>query len=239
MAITGPVARRCRAPRRVITTVSHVLAVSHATSGAALGLAVAGFAPRVADVHPSPGSVLTFAAVCAGAALLPDLDHPSSTATRRFSVFSWLACHAVRPLSAVIFDLTRGRRDHGKGTHRGLTHTAVGAVLLGLAVNLASAAWGEPVLLATLFVVHRAGDQGSGRARARPAVAGDRGRPHLCGAGVGARRHGRDGGLAGHRGHARHGGALGRGRGDRERRPAACGRCRSGGGPGTRSAARG
>ena len=136
----------------MITTVSRVLAVSHATSGAALGLAVAGFAPRVADVHPSPGSVLTFAAVCAGAALLPDLDHPSSTATRRFSVFSWLACHAVRPLSAVTFDLTRGRRDHGKGTHRGLTHTAVGAVLLGLAVNLASAAWGEPVLLATLFV---------------------------------------------------------------------------------------
>jgi len=93
VAITGPAARRCRVRRRVITTVSRVLAVSHATSGAALGLAVAGFAPRVADVHPSPGSVLTFAAVCAGA-----------------------------------------------------------AVLLGLAVNLASAAWGEPVLLATLFV---------------------------------------------------------------------------------------
>ena len=129
-----------------------MLAVSHATSGAALGLAVAGFAPRIADVDPSPGSVLTFAAVCAGAALLPDLDHPSSMATRRFSVFSWLACHAVRPLSGVVFDLTRGRRDHGKGTHRGLTHTAVAAVLLGLAVNLASATWGTPVLLGTLFV---------------------------------------------------------------------------------------
>jgi hypothetical protein len=129
-----------------------VLAVSHATSGAALGLAVAGFAPRIADVAPSPGSVLTFAAVCAGAALLPDLDHPSSTATRRFSVFSWLACNAVRPLSGLVFDLTKGRRDHGKGTHRGLTHTAVGAVLLGLGINLASAAWGTPVLLGTLFV---------------------------------------------------------------------------------------
>ncbi len=135
-----------------------VLAVSHATSGAALGLAVAGFAPRIATAlsdggsGPSAGSVLTFAAVCAGAALLPDLDHPSSTATRRFSVFSWLACHAVRPLSAAVFRLTRGPRDHGKGTHRGLAHTAVGAVLLGLAVNLASATWGTPVLLGTLFV---------------------------------------------------------------------------------------
>ena len=83
---------------------------------------------------------------------LPDLDHSASVATHRFSVFSWLACHAVRPLSAVVYDLTRGRRDTGKGTHRGLTHTAVGAVLLGLAVNVASAAWGTPVLLATLFV---------------------------------------------------------------------------------------
>jgi hypothetical protein len=129
-----------------------VLAVSHATSGAALGLAVAGFAPRIADVAPSPGSVLTFAAVCAGAALLPDLDHPASVATHRFSVFSWLACHAVRPLSATVYSLTRGRRDHGRGTHRGLTHTTVGAVLLGLGVNLASAAWGTPVLLGTLFV---------------------------------------------------------------------------------------
>jgi hypothetical protein len=129
-----------------------VLAVSHATSGAALGLAVAGFAPRLAEVSPAPGSVLTFAGVCAGAALLPDLDHPSSVATHRFSVFSWLACHAVRPLSAGVFDLTRGRRDTGKGTHRGLTHTAAGAVLLGLAVNLASASFGTPVLLGTLFV---------------------------------------------------------------------------------------
>jgi hypothetical protein len=134
-----------------------VLAVSHATSGAALGLAVAGFAPRVADwgssgAAPNPGTVLTFAAVCAGAALLPDLDHPSSVATRRFSVFSWLACHAVRPLSAVVFDLTRGRRDHGKGTHRGLTHTTVGALLLGTTVSVASATWGTPVILGTLFV---------------------------------------------------------------------------------------
>jgi len=129
-----------------------MLAVSHATSGAALGLAVAGFAPRVVDIVPSPGSVLTFAAVCAGAALLPDLDHPASVATHRFSVFSWLACHAVRPLSAVVYDLTRGRRDTGRGTHRGLTHTAAGGVLLGLALNLASATWGTPVVLGTLFV---------------------------------------------------------------------------------------
>jgi membrane-bound metal-dependent hydrolase YbcI (DUF457 family) len=129
-----------------------VLGVSHALSGAALGLAVVGFLPRAVEVEPSAGGVLTFAAVCAGAALLPDLDHPSSLATRRFSVASWIACHVVRPLSGLVYDLTKGRRDTGRGTHRGLTHTAVAAVALGMAVNVASARWGAPVLIGTLFV---------------------------------------------------------------------------------------
>jgi membrane-bound metal-dependent hydrolase YbcI (DUF457 family) len=118
-------------------------------SGAALGLAVVGLVPGIGE---SAGSVLTFAAVCAGAALLPDLDHPSSTVTRRFAVASWAACYAVRPLSRLVYDLTRGRRDTGRGSHRGLTHTVVGAVLLGLALNLASARFGTPVLVGTLFV---------------------------------------------------------------------------------------
>jgi membrane-bound metal-dependent hydrolase YbcI (DUF457 family) len=129
-----------------------VLGVSHATSGAVVGLAVAGYAPHVVGVEPSAGTVVTFAAVCAGAALLPDLDHPRSIATRRFAVASWLASHAVRPLSALLYDLTRGRRDTGKGTHRGITHTVLGALLLGVLINFASARWGTPVLLGTLFV---------------------------------------------------------------------------------------
>ncbi len=129
-----------------------MLGVSHALSGAALGLAVAGFVPRLLGENPGAGGVLTFAAVCAGAALLPDLDHPSSMATRRFSVASWLASHVIRPLSRLVYDLTRGRRDTGRGSHRGLTHTVVGAVLLGMALNLASARFGMPVLVGTLFV---------------------------------------------------------------------------------------
>lgn len=129
-----------------------MLGVSHALSGAALGLAVVGLVPRLVGEIPSAGSVLTFAAVCAGAALLPDLDHPSSVATRRFSAASWVACHVIRPLSRLVYDLTRGRRDTGRGSHRGLTHTVVCAVLLGLGINLASARFGTPVLVGTLFV---------------------------------------------------------------------------------------
>jgi membrane-bound metal-dependent hydrolase YbcI (DUF457 family) len=129
-----------------------VLGVSHATSGAALGLAVAGLAPQAVGTAPTAGTILTFAGVTAGAALLPDLDHPSSTASRRISWASWLAAHAVRPLSALVFRLTRGPRDTGRGTHRGLTHTLAGALFLAAGVGLASARWGTPVTAGVLFV---------------------------------------------------------------------------------------
>ncbi|MBC8093583.1 MAG: metal-dependent hydrolase, partial [Pseudonocardia sp.] len=129
-----------------------MLGVSHATSGAAVGLAVAGYVPQVLGVQPAAGTVVTFAAVCAGAALLPDLDHPSSTASTHLTVASFLASNVVRPLSALVYRLTRARRDTGRGTHRGLTHTVLGAALLGVAINLASARWGTPVLIGTLFV---------------------------------------------------------------------------------------
>jgi membrane-bound metal-dependent hydrolase YbcI (DUF457 family) len=129
-----------------------VLGVSHATSGAVVGLAVAGYAPQLAGIDPSAGTVVTFAAVCAGAALLPDLDHPNSVATRRFKAASFLASHLIRPLSGLLYDLTKARRDTGKGTHRGITHTVLGALALGLAINWASMTWGTPVLVGTLFV---------------------------------------------------------------------------------------
>ncbi|MBN9108056.1 MAG: metal-dependent hydrolase [Pseudonocardia sp.] len=129
-----------------------VLGVSHALSGAALGLGVAGFAAGWSGAPLDAGGVLTFAAVCAGAALLPDLDHPSSMATTRFSWASVVASRVVRPLSALVYRLTRTPRDTGRGAHRGLTHTALFAVGIGAAVNAASAAWGAPVLLGTLFV---------------------------------------------------------------------------------------
>lgn len=129
-----------------------VLGVSHALSGAALGLAVAGFAAGWSGAPLDAGGVLTFAAVCAGAALLPDLDHPSSMATTRFSWASVVASKVVRPLSGLVYRLTRAPRDTGRGTHRGLTHTALFAAGLGVALNAASVAWGAPVLLATLFV---------------------------------------------------------------------------------------
>ena len=204
-----------------------------------LGLAVAGFAPRIADVAPSPGSVLTFAAVCAGRRCCPTSTtrrRPPPAASRCSP--GWPATPSGRcPRS--VFDLTRGRRDHGKGTHRGLTHTAVGAVLLGLAVNLASAALGHAGAARHPVRLHRAGDQGPRRAGARAAVAGDRRRSDL-----GRRRSGCPAARP-----APRGGWAPRWRSacwctpsaTRSPRaaPRCCGRCRSAAAPGTRSAAPG
>src|SRR5262249_58128556 len=54
---------------------------THAISGAALWLAAAGTVDRFAPALASHGVAETAAAalVCAGAAMLPDLDHPNST----------------------------------------------------------------------------------------------------------------------------------------------------------------
>jgi hypothetical protein len=98
-----------------------MMGVSHATSGAAAGLLLVDLAQEGLGVHGAR-EVLFFAALCGGYALLCDLDHPDSLATRRFSAASWLACRVVRPVSALVFRLTATRRDHGSGTHRPHSH---------------------------------------------------------------------------------------------------------------------
>lgn len=128
-----------------------MMGVSHATSGAAAGLLLAKTAPALVGIS-SPRDALAFAAACAGYALLADLDHPSSTATRRFSWASWVACRIIRPVSALAFRATASPRDRGKGTHRGLTHTALAAAGLGIGVNAAVAHWGMPAIWTVLFI---------------------------------------------------------------------------------------
>lgn len=129
-----------------------MLGVSHATSGAGIGLYAATVAPGVLAT-PRPVDKLVFAAVCAGYAMLPDLDHPTSTVTRRFGPASMLASMLVRPASALAFRMTALPADRdSSGTHRHLTHTAVCAAALGWAVNRAVAHFGAGAVWTVLFV---------------------------------------------------------------------------------------
>ncbi|WP_221586212.1 metal-dependent hydrolase [Microbacterium sp. G2-8] len=56
-----------------------MMGTSHAVSGAAAWVAVTTAVPGFGWAPIDPVGVLAGAAVCAGAALLPDIDHPSST----------------------------------------------------------------------------------------------------------------------------------------------------------------
>gem|GEM_PF-5456913 len=46
--------RACATDVTALANVAEMLGVSHATSGAALGLAVAGYVPRLAGIEPVP-----------------------------------------------------------------------------------------------------------------------------------------------------------------------------------------
>ncbi|MEQ3554646.1 metal-dependent hydrolase [Pseudonocardia nematodicida] len=91
---------------------------THALSGAVLGLGVCTVVP------PPPGLVPVVVVVCALAAFAPDLDHPSSTATRALPPITWLLSRMIRALSRAVTGVA----------HRGLSHSPVFAAAIGLLV---------------------------------------------------------------------------------------------------------
>ncbi|MFD0665127.1 metal-dependent hydrolase [Thermocatellispora tengchongensis] len=108
---------------------------THALTGAAAWLAVApglaalpyiGESTRVIEMGVmadalTPAEFLAGALVCAGAAMLPDLDHPSATIAQTFGPVTWLMSKVVAWVS---------------GGHRGATHSLVFAVATGFGAHL-------------------------------------------------------------------------------------------------------
>lgn len=94
-----------------------------------------------------------YAATMAGFALLPDLDHPQSTATRKLGWLTRGLSWALRGASAWLYARTKGPRDEQvSGQHRHLTHTLVFALALGGACVVSTAAWGPWAVAAWLAV---------------------------------------------------------------------------------------
>lgn len=90
---------------------------THAASGAVLYLAVVPLL-GAAGTGPGPVSVLAGAIAAAGAAMLPDLDHPQASISRSLGPITYLLAKSVERIS---------------GGHRHATHSLLG-VLLGTAV---------------------------------------------------------------------------------------------------------
>lgn len=130
-----------------------VMGPTHAMSGAAVGLAVAALLPPEWGGPSSVAETFIWGGVCAGAALLPDLDLPQSTVARAFGLVSQGASQALNVASAAFYEATRTRVDnHRGGGHRTLTHTLAFAVALGGIVSALVVGFGKPVIIATLFV---------------------------------------------------------------------------------------
>lgn len=128
----------------------------HAVSGAAAGLYAATLARDLGLLDIGPAATLTGAALCAGAALLPDLDHPNATVAKAFGPASVALARGTNAVSAAVYGLTKTGVDEDRdGGHRGLTHTTVFAVVLGgLVAVLADVLPGSvPVLLFVLLVL--------------------------------------------------------------------------------------
>lgn len=118
---------------------------SHAATGAVAGLAVA---PLLG--LDTPGTVL-FAAVTAGFALAPDLDHPGATASRLVGPVTGVLSRLLRAFSKLLYRLTKGPRDEDcEAGHRHATHTLLFAVALGALVGVGTGYGGRWVVLGVL-----------------------------------------------------------------------------------------
>ncbi len=108
----------------------------HALSGAAIWVLGCGIA-EANGARPSFASVVVGAGVCAGAALIPDLDHPNSTISRSAGLVSRAIALVLGRFGAVIHALTKTRwdRDDLDG-HRTITHTVLWAALSGGTVTI-------------------------------------------------------------------------------------------------------
>ncbi|ORL74920.1 metal-dependent hydrolase [Prescottella equi] len=129
-----------------------VMGATHAMSGAAVGLAVADLLPTDWGGPTSTAETFAFAGVCAGAALLPDLDTTQSTVARSFGPISKALAAGIDTLSLGVYRVTKGRKDaNRRGGHRTFTHTALFAIGLGAGISALVGQFGRPAIIVTLF----------------------------------------------------------------------------------------
>ncbi|KUP98186.1 metal-dependent hydrolase [Thermobifida cellulosilytica] len=113
-----------------------MMGFSHATTGVLVGVAVVAPVAAAAGAPATPAGLLAWALLGAGAALVPDLDHPSSTATRSQGFVTGLLSRGIRALSVAVYEFTRTPADDSGGEHRHLGHTPAFAAVVGAAVGL-------------------------------------------------------------------------------------------------------
>jgi membrane-bound metal-dependent hydrolase YbcI (DUF457 family) len=137
-----------------------VMGPTHAVSGAAAWLAGAGVTAAVFGHPQNPVELAVYTAVCAGSALLPDLDcsgavlrnRGGATVARTFGVASLFLAECVEKFSLFVYRITSTSHDDKRTNgHRTLTHTWLFNVLLGLGTGTLSERFGKTAVVAILF----------------------------------------------------------------------------------------
>ncbi|WP_433378196.1 metal-dependent hydrolase [Actinoplanes sp. CA-142083] len=133
---------------------------SHALSGAAAWLAGSWALDTFAGYSQSPLAVAVGATVCAGGALLPDLDlsgkvtrnQGGATVARTFGVFSLFVAEVIEKFSLGIYTATRLSRDPRRNNgHRTFTHTLPFAALVGWGTTALATHYGKWAVVGIIF----------------------------------------------------------------------------------------
>jgi membrane-bound metal-dependent hydrolase YbcI (DUF457 family) len=132
----------------------------HALSGAAAWLAGSWVASEFFDYPQSATTIAIGAAVCAGGALLPDLDmsgkvtkdEGGSTVSRSFGVVSLFIAEVIEKISVGVYTATKLSKDPDRHNgHRTLTHTLPFAALMGFGATWLCTRYGKWAVLGVLF----------------------------------------------------------------------------------------
>jgi membrane-bound metal-dependent hydrolase YbcI (DUF457 family) len=135
---------------------------SHALSGAAAWLAGAWVLDVTGACHQSPLEIAVGTAVCAGGALLPDLDlsgrvtsgQGGATVAHTFGRVSLFVAEVLEKFSLGVYRLTRLKHDPPRQNgHRTFTHTLPFAAGVGWATTYGCAAGGKWAVVGILFVM--------------------------------------------------------------------------------------
>jgi membrane-bound metal-dependent hydrolase YbcI (DUF457 family) len=135
---------------------------SHALSGASVWLAGAWALDQFAGYQQTPVEIAIGTAVCAGAALLPDLDlsgrvtsgEGGAAVAKVFGRLSLFVAEVVEKASLAVYSLTRLRNDPERDNgHRTLTHTLPFAAAMGALTTWACTAGGKWAVIGVLFLM--------------------------------------------------------------------------------------
>ena len=133
---------------------------SHALSGAAVWLAGSWALDHFAGYGQSPLAIGVGTLVCAGGALLPDLDlsgrvttnQGGATVARTFGVFSLFIAEVVEKISLGVYTATKLSKDPRRiNGHRTLTHTLPFAALVGWGTTTLAGHFGRWAVIGIVF----------------------------------------------------------------------------------------